>query len=112
MIIINGIIEGTAFCTPIIQEPSPSPNASAGPQSQSTFGVILRDAILPCPADCVPEGGNDQVNIDDLLGVLNSFGTTDVSCDIAPLHPDGTVGNGTINIDDLIAALNAFGACP
>ena len=67
---------------------------------------------VPCPWDCSPPGGNGAVNIDDLLNVINAFGTSDPACDNAPDNGDGTFGNGTINIDDLLGVINNFGACP
>ncbi|MCA9296227.1 MAG: hypothetical protein KC983_06905, partial [Phycisphaerales bacterium] len=73
--------------------------------------------VPPCPADCAPfytDGtwGNDVVNIDDLLAVVNSFGESDSPCDVTPANPDGTFGNNEVNIDDLLSVINAFGPCP
>jgi hypothetical protein len=70
-----------------------------------------------CPADCAPfdqarNAGNGIVNIDDLLAVINAFGTTDPLVDVAPENEDLTVGNGAVNIDDLLHVINSFGACP
>ncbi|MCA9295314.1 MAG: hypothetical protein KC983_02330, partial [Phycisphaerales bacterium] len=62
----------------------------------------------PCPWDCAPDGGNGSVNIDDLLRVINEFGTASTACDNAPDNGDGTFGNGTINIDDLLGVINNF----
>ncbi|MEM7228409.1 MAG: hypothetical protein AAF432_06295 [Planctomycetota bacterium] len=67
---------------------------------------------LPCPWDCAPAGGNSEVNIDDLLAVINAFGSMDTACDNAPENGDGTFGNGIVNIDDLLGVINNFGACP
>ncbi|MCA9296050.1 MAG: hypothetical protein KC983_06020, partial [Phycisphaerales bacterium] len=61
---------------------------------------------LPCPADCQPMGGNGTVNIDDIIAVINTFGTTDLTCDVSPAG-----GNGVINIDDLVVVINSFGEC-
>jgi glyoxylase-like metal-dependent hydrolase (beta-lactamase superfamily II) len=69
-------------------------------------------AEAPCVADCAPAGGNGLVNIDDLLAVINAFGSGPSSCDIAPDNGDGTFGNGEVNIDDVLATINAFGPCP
>lgn len=72
----------------------------------------------PCPGDCAPDNGdgtfgNQVINIDDLLTVINSFGTVGPSpCDAAPDNGDGTYGNNIVNIDDLLAVINSFGACP
>lgn len=65
-----------------------------------------------CPWDCAPAGGNGTVNVDDLLAVINAFGSDDPACDVAPLTPEGTFGNGLINVDDVIAIIVAFGDCP
>ena len=72
---------------------------------------------LPCPTDCAPDNGdgtfgNGVVNIDDLLAVINAFGSAGDPCDAAPDNGDGTFGNGIVNIDDLLAVINAFGPCP
>jgi hypothetical protein len=71
----------------------------------------------PCPADCAPDNGdgsfgNGSVNIDDLLAVINAFGSGAGPCDVAPDNGDGTFGNDAVNIDDLLTVINAFGACP
>jgi len=69
-----------------------------------------------CPEDCMPpqiDGtfGNRVVNVDDLLRVLDEFGSASIECDVAPIQPDGTIGNGIVNVDDLFAVLMAFGSC-
>ncbi|MEM7229900.1 MAG: hypothetical protein AAF432_13905 [Planctomycetota bacterium] len=74
---------------------------------------------LPCRGDCAPDNGdgtfgNGVINIDDLLKLINDFGTcptTGCPCDSAPDNGDGTFGNGVINIDDLLYAINNFGVC-
>ncbi len=73
-----------------------------------TWSVTINGVGVPCPGDITPPGGNGTVNIDDLVAVLNAFG----SCPGCPedITPPG--GNGVVNIDDLVAVLNAFGACP
>jgi hypothetical protein len=73
---------------------------------------LTATALTACPWDCVPPGGNTVVNIDDLLAVINAFGTADTACDNAPENGDGTFGNGVVNIDDLLGVINAFGPCP
>lgn len=66
-------------------------------------------ASVGCPAD----HNNDQsVNVNDLIGVINSWGPCTggpllCAADIAPLG-----GNGSINVEDLLAVLNGWGACP
>ncbi|MEM7230080.1 MAG: hypothetical protein AAF432_14830, partial [Planctomycetota bacterium] len=85
-----------------------------GSQVDLDFDGIPDDcvAMTPCPWDCAPAGGNGVINIDDLLAVINAFGSTSSSCDSAPDNGDGTFGNGIVNIDDLLAVINNFGACP
>jgi choice-of-anchor B domain-containing protein len=98
----------------------------ANPQSIVEAGIdhvrielINCDTIEPpaCAADCAPNNGdgtfgNQVINIDDLLAVINDYGATDSPCDIAPDNGDGTVGNGSVNIDDVLTVINAFGPCP
>jgi hypothetical protein len=72
---------------------------------------------ISCRADCAPDlgdgnVGNGVVNIDDVLAVVNAFGTAGGACDTEPVHTNGTYGNGIVNIDDLLGAINAFGPCP
>jgi len=76
-------------------------------------GVACSTALCtPCPWDCSPQPfGNGLVNIDDLFGVINDFGTSG-PCDNSPDNGDGTFGNGTVNIDDLFGVINNFGPCP
>ncbi|MEM7229606.1 MAG: S8 family serine peptidase [Planctomycetota bacterium] len=93
-----------------------------GDLNDQDFAIVVMNAVdgaagVPCHADCAPLGpggsiGNGLVNIDDLIAVINAFGSSEARCDIAPTNVDGTVGNGLVNIDDVIAVINAFGACP
>lgn len=76
------------------------------------FQVIGRSSGGPsCLGDIV--GGDNNVNIDDLFAVINSWGACPAPCppscpaDIAPAG-----GNCTVNIDDLFAVINAWGPCP
>jgi len=49
--------------------------------------------------------GNGIVNVDDLLAVINAWGST------TPGHAADVTGNGVINVDDLLAVINAWGSC-
>jgi hypothetical protein len=61
-----------------------------------------------CPADIAPSGGNGNVDVDDLLAVINSWGPcTGCSADIAP----GPNGNGAVDVDDLLMVINSWGPC-
>jgi subtilisin family serine protease len=69
-----------------------------------------------CSADCAPvhadlTWGNGEVNVDDLIAVINAYGSSLARCDVAPIHGDGTAGNGTVNIDDIIGVIVEFGPC-
>ncbi|MEM7229314.1 MAG: thrombospondin type 3 repeat-containing protein [Planctomycetota bacterium] len=92
-------------------------NADQADGDMNGIGDACEVLILPCPADCAPDNGdgtfgNGLVNIDDLLAVINAFGSAGGPCDNAPDNGDGTFGNDLINIDDLLGVINAFGACP
>jgi hypothetical protein len=57
-----------------------------------------------CPADVSPPGAPDgQVNIDDLLLIVNNWGTSNADADVDD--------NGIVDIDDLLAIINAWGPC-
>jgi hypothetical protein len=58
-----------------------------------------------CPAECLADVANDdfQVNIDDLLAVINSWGQSGGIGDINR--------SGLVNIDDLLAVINGWGPC-
>jgi hypothetical protein len=58
-------------------------------------------AVTLCSADV---NGSGDVNIDDLLAVINAWGTTSGPADVN--------GSGLVNIDDLLAVINAWGSCP
>jgi hypothetical protein len=64
------------------------------------------DAAL-CPADI---GGDGQVNIDDLLAVITSWGPCP-SCP-ADIEPAATGGDNVVNVDDMVAVINHWGPCP
>ncbi|MEM7228348.1 MAG: hypothetical protein AAF432_05965 [Planctomycetota bacterium] len=101
--------------------PAGMPLVITGSETIATFtvGVPIGPA---CPADNAPDNGdgtfgNNVVNIDDLIGVINAFGDCAMEpapCpwDNTPDNGDGTVGNGVINIDDVITVITSFGACP
>jgi hypothetical protein len=54
---------------------------------------------------CISDvNGDDEVNIDDLLAVINAWGA-------GGIHPADIDGSGLVDIDDLLAVVNAWGAC-
>jgi len=63
-----------------------------------------------CVADIAPAGGNGTVNVDDLLAVINAWGTCPDPNNCPPdMAPKG--GNDEVNVDDLLAVINAWGDC-
>ena len=73
------------------------------PPAELTFAQAIPD----CDADIAPAGGNGVVNVDDLLAIINAWGTNNLVMDIAPPG-----GNGIVNVDDLLAVINTWGPCP
>jgi hypothetical protein len=67
--------------------------------------MVATCAAAPlCPADVSPPGAPDgEVNIDDLLLIVNNWGTSNADADVDD--------NGIVDIDDLLAVINAWGAC-
>jgi len=61
----------------------------------------------PTSTSCTP-----ALNVDDLLAVINGWG----SCPVPPagcpadIAPPG--GNDVVNVDDLLAVINGWGGCP
>jgi hypothetical protein len=60
--------------------------------------------VVVCIEDIAPKGGNDVVDVDDLLLVINSWGAC-AGC------PADITGNDVVDVDDLLAVINAWGAC-
>jgi hypothetical protein len=70
-----------------------------------------------CPADVTPafgaeRFGNGEVNIDDLIAVLNGYGSEVKRLDMSPVNSDCTLGDGAVTVDEIISVINAFGPCP
>jgi len=75
-------------------------------------GSLVLTCTVPvtCPADIAPAGGNQVVNVDDLLAVINAWGPcADPNLCPADIAPQG--GNDVVNVDDLLAVINAWGPC-
>jgi hypothetical protein len=77
-----------------------------------TLGYIGCTPPNPCPADIAPfPDGDGNVNVDDLLAIINSWGTcanpNNCPADISPAQ-----GNDVVNVDDLLAVINNWGPCP
>ena len=68
------------------------------------------DLLLPpIYADIFPTGGNDVLDVDDILSVLDGFSDPGKfpEADVFPCN-----GNGLVDVDDILAALDAFSGNP
>ena len=61
---------------------------------------------LACDADIAPGGGDDTVNVTDLLALLAAWGPCPAPC------PLDIVQDGAINVTDLLTILSQWGPCP
>jgi hypothetical protein len=80
-----------------------------GAATSSAATLIVNNC---CDPDISPPGGDEVVNVSDLLAVINQWGpcpAPPASC-LADIAPTG--GNGVINVSDLLAVINGWGACP
>ena len=82
-------------------------NLATGPTKSFTL-------TLPCPSDIA--GGDGQVDVNDLLAVITTWGScpgcppAHCAADIAPLGPPQ--GDCQIDVNDLLAVITTWGACP
>lgn len=80
----------------------------------TTYKVVdMIDAfsVVPSPSACPPDVApvaqpDSDVNVDDLLAVINSWGPC-----VPGNCPADITGDGQVNVDDLLAVLNAWGPC-
>ncbi|MEM7228036.1 MAG: hypothetical protein AAF432_04390 [Planctomycetota bacterium] len=93
----------------------------AGPPPQVENGpgaVVVAPLLSRCTADCAPQhrdgsAGNGVVNVDDLIAVINAFGSSDSHCDVTPVDlMTFAIGDGVVNIDDVLHVMIEFGDCP
>jgi len=71
--------------------------------------LLFTSCPVLCPGDIAPPGGNGLVNIDDLVAVLNDFGSTGPPRTIGDVTPP--CGNCIVNIHDVFHILDNFGQC-
>jgi alpha-tubulin suppressor-like RCC1 family protein len=77
---------------------------AVGGNCGADFVVVIVNPA-PCLADIAPASQlNGSVDMDDLLAVVQAWGTSQSTADID--------GNGIVNIDDLLSVINAWGVCP
>jgi Dockerin type I domain len=79
-------------------------NVGPGTPLEIAYQTISLTLVQPCPADV---NGSHSVDIDDLLGVINAWGTC-----ATPPCPADVNHSGAIDIDDLLAVINGWGPCP
>jgi hypothetical protein len=81
--------------------------SQGGFATSATFEFALTFEPPACLGDVVPAEGDGVVDVDDLFGMLNAWGTSDPQFDLSPSGaPDGVIG-----IDDLFVLIGAWGAC-
>jgi hypothetical protein len=79
---------------------APIPFGCVGCSGNNHYVATL-SCNIPCPADVT---GNNAVNVDDLLMVINDWG----QCFVCWSDVDN---NGLVNVDDLLTVINGWGAC-
>lgn len=93
-------------------KPPVSANATLGLYRSGTPNSMLvtlqgpgGGEVSSCPANMA--GGDNQVNVTDLLTVITSWGATGPLGDCAP-----PCGDGIVNVADLLGVITAWGPCP
>jgi len=85
---------------------------AGGGSTDANLNGIPDECEIPqtCTGDIAPAGGNNVVNVDDLLAVINAWGDCpDPNNCPADFVPAG--GNDVVNVDDLLGVINAWGPC-
>ena len=73
--------------------------------------VVDMGAYEKQPEFCIADiSNNGVVNVNDLLAVINQWGSCPTPCS-ADVNAQ-PCGDGTVNVNDLLAVINAWGACP
>ena len=94
------------------------PDAGAA-LSGGTFTLVggFWPGVGPTPNTCPPDisplpGGDDLVNVGDLLAVISQWGPCPVppSTCTADIAPPG--GNDLVNVEDMLAIISNWGTCP
>jgi len=97
-----------------------APSSGNDLNSNPAFGTpqaFVRLDVTPkvdCPADLVPPGGDNTIDVQDLLFVIAAWGPCadpgNCPADIVPVGPP--MGDDTVDVQDLLAVIAAWGACP
>jgi outer membrane protein assembly factor BamB len=103
----------------------PVPSINIGTPAIGANGILIVAGVgtnvkaydTPDPVSCVADiaplpKGNGAVDVDDLLVVINTWGTCP-NCELivcqADIAPDG--GDCEVNVDDLLEVINGWGLC-
>jgi len=121
---LTAVTNATSVPIDLLLNPLPLP--SAGLPSPPTIESLTFDGTVrltyeysctnDCPADIAPvsesgEVGNGIINVDDLLTVIQAFGTSADRPDVSPSNADCSIGNGIVGIDDILVVIISFGSC-
>jgi hypothetical protein len=87
-----------------------APGLSGG--AFAIVGGFWPASITTAPECFADITGNSTVDVDDLLAVINAWGTCPTPPELCPadISPPG-FGNGVVDIDDLLIIINAWGPC-
>ena len=98
----------TPGSTTVIDSSGHNLNGILGPPS-SGFSAPIFGSFPTCDFDISPPGGDNLVNVGDLLAVINSWGPCKgCAADLAPAPS----GDDNVNVADLLAIINSWGSCP
>lgn len=111
----GGVMAGNGFVLTgtVGQMDAAQPMAGGSPGNELSFSAGFWPGVAPfteCPADVSPLGGNNVVDIDDLLLVIAAWGTSNPQFDVVSSASPG--GGTIIDMDDLLAVIAAWGMCP
>jgi hypothetical protein len=99
----GGFFYGPDAACPSCNDGSACTTDSCNPANGSCVNLAT-----DCPPDVDPvAGGNDLVNVDDLVRVILSWGP----CPPPPCCPGNTNGDGAVDVDDLVTVILGWGAC-
>lgn len=108
---LKKLVPGIVLALPLIAsaftqagdtDAKPDPRLRTADRSEDPTG----NGLGQCAADVAPRGGDGFVDINDLMAIVQAWGTRDQSLDIVNSK------DHMIDIDDFFAVANSWGACP
>jgi hypothetical protein len=87
--------------------PSVTADLAGNPRVQGSAVDMGAYEFEACWGDVFPPAGNGIVGIDDLLTVINGWGTMGQPWG----HAGDTNGDGLVNVDDILIIVNYWGPC-